>query len=394
MPGTEAEQLKTRVTRAIDSLEERLLEIAGRIHATPELNFEERFAADLIATTAEEAGFTVQRPLAGLETAFRATHRGSSDSPTVAFLAEYDALPGIGHACGHNLIGTASLGAALGLAAAGEDVPGTVQLIGTPAEEGGGGKIILADHGVFENVDAALMFHPGNTTELWKEALASRVLRIEFAGKAAHAASAPEEGVNALDATIQTFNGVNALRQHTRDTARIHGIITHGGEAPNIIPEYSAALFYVRDLEDDYCEELADRVIECAHGAARATGSEATVSLDGVYRTLRNNMPLCESFRANLERLGWSFDEMRPLRDLGSSDIGNVSHITPCIHPYLRIGPTLLAFHTPGFAEAAISPEGLRAMVAAAKALALTAADFFTDEDLRRRVDESFHSGS
>lgn len=388
--GTEIAAAKEAVTRAVGELGPKLVNIAKQIHQNPELNFEERFASALLASTAGEAGFAVEHPVADIETAFRATYRGARATPTVAFLAEYDALPGVGHACGHNLIGTASLGAALGLAAGVPALPGTVQLIGTPAEEGGGGKILLVDRGVFQDVDAALMFHPANTTELWKHALASRIVRIEFFGKAAHAASAPEEGVNALDATIQTFNGINALRQHVKSSARMHGIITHGGEAPNVVPDYSASLFYVRALDDAYCEKVAERVTACAEGAAAATGAGVKVTTEGVYRTLKTNMTLSEAFQGNLEARGWRFDETQPFVDIGSSDVGNVSHVAPSIHPYLRIGPNSLLFHSAAFAEAANSKRGYDAMLDAAVALAHTALDFLLDSKLQDRVKAEF----
>jgi len=317
----------------------------------------------------------VEKPIEGLETAFRASYSGSREGPTVAFLAEYDALPKLGHACGHNLIGAASLGAALGMRAAMDKLPGSVQLIGTPGEEGGGGKVILVEAGVFDDVDVAMMFHPSGKTILWKHALARRKLFIEFFGKSAHAASFPEKGINALDATIQTFQNINALRQHIKDSARIHGIITHGGEAPNIVPDYSACLFYVRAMDDDYCNELLEKVKNCARGASIATGARVEMEVQGAYKSLRTNMPLAQTFKANLEALGWNFDNVDPTKEIGSTDMADVSHVTAAIHPYLSIGPKDLVGHSHEFAEAAASERGQQAMMAAAKALATTAVD-------------------
>ncbi|MDZ7794430.1 MAG: amidohydrolase [Spirochaetia bacterium] len=224
------EDQKQSVYMAIDELTPRLIDISTQIHAHPETNFEEYFASNLLSGTAEEFGFEITRQISDVDTAFKAVYRGKHNGPVLAFLSEYDALPEVGHACGHNLIGTAGLGAALAIATAFETLPGIVELIGTPAEEGGGGKILLADRGVFDEVDAAMMFHPSPQNQLWKYAMASRIVEIEFIGKAAHAASSPEKGINALDAAIQTFNNINALRQHMRTDVRVHGIILMGAK--------------------------------------------------------------------------------------------------------------------------------------------------------------------
>lgn len=368
-------ETKLAVREAIDRLQPQLVELSDRIHRNPEIKFEEHKASQWLSEAAEEAGYQVEKPVGGLETAFRATYAGSGEGPTIAFLAEYDALPKLGHACGHNLIGTASLGAALGLQSMMNRLPGDVQLIGTPGEEGGGGKVILAEAGVFDAVDIAMMFHPSGKTILWKHALARYKLSIEFFGKSAHAAAAPEKGINALDATILTFQGINALREHIQDDARIHGIITDGGDAPNIVPNYSASLFYVRAMDDDYCRELVEKVKSCARGAAVATGARVEVEMQGAYKSLRTNIPLAQAFKANLEELGWGFDDVDPTAGIGSTDMGDVSHVAAAIHPYLSIGPADLVGHTLEFAEAAVSEKGQQAMIAAAKALAITAVD-------------------
>ncbi|MDY7028098.1 MAG: M20 family metallopeptidase [Spirochaetota bacterium] len=388
----ELDKKKQAVYQRVDELTPELVDISKQIHAHPETNYEEYFASDLLSGKAEEAGFKVQRRVADIATAFKAVYRGRKEAPVVAFLSEYDALPEVGHACGHNLIGTAGLGAALAVASAVPDIPGTVQLIGTPAEEGGGGKIVLVDGGVFDEVDAAMMFHPSPRNQLWKYAMASRIVEIEFFGKAAHAASSPEEGINALDAVIQTFNNINALRQHMRSDVRIHGIILDGGKAPNIVPDHASALFYVRSLDDDYCVEMVKKVRDCAVGASSATGAELKFhEKGGAYKTLKTNRPLTEAFQRNSESLGLVFDENEPMDDVGSTDMGNVSHITPSIHPYLKIGADSLIYHSREFAEAASSEQGFGTMILAAKAMAATALDFFFDEDFRKRVKEDFN---
>jgi amidohydrolase len=379
-------EIKTRIYETIDKLEPKLVDLSLRIHRHPETKFEEYNASRWLARAAEEAGFAIEMPIAELETAFRATYSGSEEGPVVAFLAEYDALPKLGHACGHNLIAAASLGAALGMQMAMDHVPGTLQLIGTPAEEGGGGKVILAAAGVFDDVDVAMMFHPSSRTILWKHVLARRKLFIEFFGKSAHAASHPEKGVSALDATLLTFQNINALREHIVDDARIHGIITDGGDAPNIVPDYSASLFYTRALNDDTCDELLERVRNCARAAALATGAKVKMDTQGAYRSLRTNMPLAEAFKANLEALGWTFADFDPTAHIGSTDMGDVSHITNTIHPYLSIGPEDLVGHSTEFAEAAASEKGHRAMIDAAKALAATATDVLLRPSLLESV--------
>jgi amidohydrolase len=380
---------KQEVYEKIDLLRPLLGETQRDVHKHPELQFEELYASSLLADLTKAEGFTIEKPIGGLDTAFKAEYKKDADFPVVAFLSEYDALPGLGHACGHNLIATASLGAALGLSKL-SSLSGTVQLIGTPAEEGGGGKVILANKGVFDDVDAAFIFHPANKNQLWKYAMASKVVKIEFFGKASHSASSPEMGINALDAIIQTFNNINALRQHVKTDVRIHGIITDGGIAPNIVPDYASALFYIRSLDDTYFEEVVEKVRNCANGAALATGSKLSFIQQESYKTLKTNMPLSDAFQKNAEALGIVFDENEPFDDLGSTDMGDVSHIAPSIHPYLTIGPVQMMYHTKEFAQAAVSEFGFETMITAAKALASTAIDFLMNEQFREKVNKDF----
>jgi len=382
-------EVKQEAFSQIDLLRPQLKRASQEIHNHPELQFEEFYASSLISDMLKQGGFTVEKPVGGVETAFKAVFTKDADNPRVAFLSEYDALPGLGHACGHNLIATASLGAVLGLSKL-DHLPGTVELIGTPAEEGGGGKVILAENGVFDNADAALMFHPANRNQLWKYAMASRVIKIEFIGKASHSASSPEMGINALDAIIQTFNNINALRQHVKTDVRIHGIITDGGTAPNIVPDYASALFYIRSLDDSYCAEVVEKVRNCASGASLATGAQLTFTQEEAYKTLKTNMPLTETFQKNAESLGITFEENEPFDDLGSTDMGDVSHVVPSIHPYLAIGDAQMMYHTVEFAKAAASDRGFETMITAAKALAATAIDFILDLEFRTRVEKDF----
>lgn len=374
--------MHARVLSAIDTASGELIELARRIHATPELGFQERQASAWLSEALERHGFRVERGVAGLETAFRAEVNGMSERPAVAILAEYDALPEIGHACGHNLISTAAIGAGIGLAAVREHLPGRALVLGTPAEEGGGGKVIMLERGAFEGVDAAMMFHPAGYTLAGRPSLASHRLSLKFLGKPAHAAAAPHEGINALDALVQTFASIGLLRQQVRDDARVHGIITYGGAAPNIIPDRAEAVFTVRATDNAYALELLHRVIHCAQGAALATGATLEHSFRKGYDAIKLNRTLAEAFARHLEALGWSQDTPPERPRMGSTDMGDVSQVMPAIHPYVSIGPKDLPGHTVEFREAALSERGLAAMLAAAKAMALTAYDVLTQPDL------------
>ena len=388
----DAERIKKQVQAEVDKLAPDLFAVSRYLHANPEIAYEERQAAELLSGVLQEHGFTVERGMADLPTAF--TGRAGSGAPRIAFLAEYDALPGLGHACGHNLIGTASLGATLAVKSILDRVQGEVLLVGCPAEEKGGGKIPLVQTGVFTGTDAAMLVHPSNRTEMVKLALGMRELTVEFFGKASHAAASPEQGINALDAVVLGYTAVGALRQQVRSDARIHGIITHGGQAPNIIPDYAAARFYVRALDLAYMDELFRRVIACFEAAARATGCQVKIiSASNDYHPYKPVYSLAEMFQRNLESLGETVDQGPLDRDLGSTDVGNVSQVVPTIQPMLQISPRDVTCHMPAFAEAAISETGQRAMLQAAKAMAMTAVDLLTDPKALERVAAEFRGG-
>jgi amidohydrolase len=375
---SETERLKQRVTAEVDARRDELIQLADRIHARPEVAFEEFESAALLITTLEENGFAVERGVAGLETAFVATTEGQGDGPTVAILAEYDALPGLGHACGHNLIGAAAVGAGLAMQSALSELAGTVQVIGTPGEEGGGGKAIMVDGGVFDGIDAAMMVHPSSKNLTRRSSLTSYKIQIEFFGKPAHAAAKPDEGINALEAMILTYNGINALRQHLRDDARIHGIITHGGDAPNIVPEYTAARFYVRAADSPYTVEVIEKIRGCAEGAALATGARLEFSEYAPHYDDRlPNHKLYDLAEANMAAL--DLELAAPDERMGSSDMGNVSQVVPSMHPYVAIGPEEMGGHTAEFCAAAGSPAGHEGMIKAAKLMAMTAVDLLAE---------------
>jgi amidohydrolase len=388
----DANALKQRARDEIDRRKAELIDLSLRIHATPEIAFEEHRSSAMLADFLEGNGFTVERGVCELPTAFRAT--AGSGSPRIAFVAEYDALPGVGHGCGHNIIGTASSAAAIAVRGLLEQAGGgTVQLIGTPAEEAAGGKVYMIARGAFDGLDCAMMVHPGNRDTAVAYALACLELEVEFHGRAAHAAARPEAGLNALDAMIIAFSSIGLLRQQVRDSARIHGIITDGGQAVNVIPHHTAAKFLVRTEEDDYMDEvLKPKVLACFEGAAKATGCELTYKYneEARYKTMRTNLVLAEAYRANVESLGRKTVAPESKRSMGSTDMGNVSQHVPGIHPGIAIAPQHIPIHTEDFRDLAKSEAGHRGLLDGAKALAMTGIDVLTDPELRRRMKEEF----
>jgi len=383
---------KARVESAMKGIESQLRRVSREIFEHPELKNEETFASQLLASELEAAGFQTTLGVAGLPTAIQAIHPAISEGPTIAILGEYDALPEIGHACGHNLIAAGGLGAALAVGALKSELPGKLVFFGTPAEEGGGGKVIMVDAGLFEDVDAAMMFHPSAHTMVGRGSLAITEVEIVFHGKPAHASGCPEKGINALDAVIQTFNGLNALREHIKDGARIHGIIRDGGVKPNIVPEYASAEFYVRAQENDYRDALLVKLRRCAEGAALATGARLEFAEVGhSYKAMNPNQVMGERFLKHIEAFGIP---RNPQKDnaMGSTDMGDVTQAVPGIHPYVQICEDDVAGHSREFADASESERGQVAMLAAAKALALTAIDLLRDADLLRRAKEEFEA--
>ena len=387
-------RVKDLIDKAVERLGDDLEKLSLEIHAHPELAYEEVKAAGWLAEFLGSQGLVVERGVGGVETAFRATIDNGA-GPTVAIMCEYDALPAIGHACGHNAIATAGAGAGAALAAVRDHLPaGRVQVIGTPAEEGGGGKVKLIRAGVFRDVDAAMMCHGWDRWILHQDLLGIARVAFEFTGKAAHAAADPWEGVNALDAVIQTFNNVAMLRQQVRPSARIHGIVTSGGAAPNIIPESAACLFYVRAPDLAYLWELHARVVACAEGAARATGTTLKVLdyPDSTYEPLKRNETLLEAFRLNLRALGET--ETPEVKDrLGSSDVGNVSQVIPCIQPLMKIAPDGTPIHSRAFEAAAATPLARAGALTAAKAMARTTYDLLADPSLLTKAKQEHQGG-
>jgi amidohydrolase len=342
---------KRQVREEVDRLGPRLWEVAKAIHGRPELLYEERFASDLLATELEGAGLAVKRGAYGVETAFVVT-AGVGDGPTVAILCEYDALPGIGHGCGHNLIAAAGLGAGLAAAVVVNGTGGRLRILGTPAEEGGGGKIRLIDAGAFDGVDAAMMVHPAGLDLTEPDVIAIATWRVEYRGVGAHAAAAPERGRNALDAAVLGYNAVAALRQHIGAHERIHGVFLKAGEKPNIVPDHTVAEWYVRSPTLTSLQDLKERVLACLAGGAAAAGCEMTVTPTcAEYSQLHTNQALIERYQRNSRELGRPVPAPEHGRQVTcSTDMGNVSLAVPSIHPLVAVSPPEVALHTAGFA--------------------------------------------
>jgi amidohydrolase len=382
-------ELKASVTAKVEAQRRQLRDLSLKIHANPELGFKEVKAAAWLTQYLEKNGFSVERGICKLETAFRGSY-GEGKS-AIALLAEYDALPKLGHACGHNLIAGSSVGAAVAAKAAIDRFGGSLQVIGTPAEELYGGKVIMVERGAFDSVDLAMMVHPGSHNGAVTTALACIALEVEFFGRAAHAAGHPEAGINALEAMLLSFAAINTLRQHIKDKARIHGIITDGGEAANIVPAHSAGNFLVRAEDDAYLDELKERVLDCFVGGATATGARLEYRWGATrYAPMRNNITLAKLFKQNMQSLGHQMPLSDPDRAFGSTDMGNVSQVVPGIHPGVAIVSPGVVNHSPEFALAAASEAGIEGMLDAAKAMAMTIVDLVAIPETMTRVKREF----
>jgi amidohydrolase len=392
----------SNVTQAVETLRQQLVDISLDIHAHPELNYHEYHAAQVLADALEKHGFQVERGVGGVETAFRGIITGGNgDGPTVALLAEYDALPGIGHGCGHNLIAMSNLAAGLGAQAAMPSSPGRLVVLGTPAEEGGGGKIRLLEAGVFDDVDVALSSHPSSNRTImpvdiphdqsWSLAMVG--YRYAYYGKAAHAAVVPHEGINALNAVIHLFTGIDALRQHLRDDVRIHGIITDGGKAANVVPDFAAAEFMLRSRGRDYLHEVVDKVRRVAEGAAQLTGARLEIlPAHPMYENVRPNAVLVQAARANAEAIGMAIDATPSGWNGGSAstDFGNVSQVLPAYYLRFAVSHEPVPGHSIAMTEAAASAFAHDNAIATAKVLALTACDLLTDGVLLQAARQDF----
>lgn len=386
------ETLKRDVCAAIDAMRSELVAASHEIHAHPELAFEEKFAAALLTKTVENHGLAVQRGAYGVETAYAAEF-GPKGAPVMSILSEYDALPGVGHACGHNVIATAGLGAALGLSKLGDKLKGRIRYMGTPAEERGGGKEFMAQGGAFEGVDASMMVHPAGFDMITMPCIALAEVEVVYHGRAAHASAMPFRGLNALDALVTAYQSLAQLRQHIQQTERIHGIIVEGGLAPNIVPERAAGRFYVRARDGVELAALKKRVQACFEAGALATGTRLEATWGKVdCLDLKTNWPLAKAYEANAIALGRDLMDpgLLPPGLAGSTDMGNVSHRVPSIHPMIAVSPPSVVIHNAEFAVYAKSERADQAIIDGAKGLAMTTLDYFASADLRAAAKTDF----
>jgi len=389
--------LQQKIIYEIDKKQNLYLGVSHDIHANPQIGNEEYFASELLTNILSKEGFLLEKSLLGHPTSFIARKESTKPGPTIGFLAEYDALPKIGHACGHNIIGTSSVAAAIAISNLINEIGGKIVVFGTPAEEGGingSAKATFVKNNLFKDVDACLIVHPWNKNSVTGKCLALDPISFEFFGKSAHAAAAPEEGINALNAVIELFNGINALRQHLTSDIKIHGIITDGGDAPNIVPEYAKAKFFIRAETRKSCNETTEKVINIAKGATLITGAKLkTTFFQNQIDDFLINRPFDMIFAENAKVIGLDMNTSLGY-GLGSTDAGNVSYVTPTIQPYLKIGPDDLAPHTTEFCAAAISKEGDKALINASKILALTALTLITDKDKLDAIKEDFKNNA
>ncbi|HEU5424188.1 MAG TPA: M20 family metallopeptidase [Nitrolancea sp.] len=381
------EELRQRILDAIDAHRDEIVAVGEEIRQNPEIGYQEFKSSQLLASAFRGHGYEVEKPAGGLETAFVASKHGYKDGPHVAVLAEYDALAGIGHGCGHNLIAASGLAAAIGMNAVIDELPGIFEVIGTPAEEGGGGKIRLENAGVFDDVDAALMVHhAGNHGGAPLEyptgtCLARALFTLEYFGKPAHSAGDPYNGVNALNAMIKFFTGVDALRQHVRMETRLHGIITDGGEQPNVVPKYSRARFYVRCDSQGYLQEVLQKVYQIAEGAALMTGCEVKIEEDNVTFDMRPSYEIGHRYQDNMREVGLDLNG-REGRGMHSTDFGNISYKLPSVTGSFAISHEPIPGHSQQVVDASGSEYGYDQLIKAAKAMALTAFDLLTEPEL------------
>lgn len=386
--------MKQLINEAINKLQDTFYDVSKYIGQNPELGHEEFKACKALTDVLKEQGFTVEIGTCDLPTAFTAVYDSQKPGPSIGFMAEYDALPDLGHACGHNLIGTMSIAAGIGLSKAVAERGGKVYVYGTPAEETRGGKVTMAEQGIFNHLDVAMMVHPYYCHQKSGRSLAMDAIQFEFFGKSAHAAAAPHEGINALDGVLQTFNSINALRQHVKPDVRIHGVITEGGKAANVVPDYAVAQFYVRASTRAYVDEVTEKVKACANGAALATGTKLKISnYEFSYDDMQTNQTLSDVYTNNLISLGVSEQSITEDQgDHGSLDMGNVSQVVPAIHPYIQICDDYFVCHTHEFREAALSEQGREAMILGAQTMALTGYDVLTNQTLLQKIKEEFNA--
>lgn len=383
--------MKQDLVKELEKIENDLYGINKKLYENPETGDQEYESMKLLVDYLKKHHFDVETGIVNRPTAFKAEYKSGKPGPTIAYLAEYDALPGVGHGCGHNLIGTMSIGAGIALSKLLGEVGGTVIVYGTPAEETNGAKVPMSKEGMFDEVDVAMILHPGNASTESGDSLAMDAIQFHYKGKTAHAAAAPEKGINALDGVLQLFSGVNALREHVTSDVRIHGIISDGGLAANVIPDNAIAEFYIRAAERDNLNAVVEKIKNIAHGAALMTGATLEISnYELSYDNMATNKALSDAFTKNLKET--SDIPVKPAKlDFGSIDMGDVSQVVPSIHPYISMNNPDLTAHTTEFADQTITADGNQALHDGALSLAKTGYDVLTDQDLLTTIKEEFN---
>jgi amidohydrolase len=382
--------MKDLLVNYLEAVQSKLWDISDKLYHNPELGDQEFESMKLLVEFLEENHFSVEKGIVDRPTAFKAVYDSKKEGPTIAYLSEYDALPEIGHGCGHNLIGTMSAGAGVLLSKVVDEIGGRVVVLGTPAEETNGAKVPMAEQGIFDDIDAAMILHPADESYESGDSLAMDAIQFDFRGRTSHAAASPEKGINALDAVIQLFNGINALRQHVTSDVRIHGIIKEGGVAANIVPDKAVAQFYIRAQNRSYLNEVVQKVISIANGASSMTGAEVHISnYELSYDNMVTNQTLSQLFSNNL--LSTGVEKIKKAKDsYGSIDMGNVSHVVPAIHPYIGLDSPGLIAHTREFADLTITDNSHQILSRGALALAMTGFDLITNKEEFEKVKNEF----
>jgi amidohydrolase len=389
MMTNKSDNLKKTAHDSIAAITDNLIALSHKIHANPELAFQEEKASKWLEDFLEEQGFTVERQACDLPTAFIA--KIGTGSLHIAICAEYDALPEIGHACGHNIIGTAAVGAAISLAKIVNEIDLTISVIGTPAEESGGGKILLLERGAFDDIHAAMMIHPSPVDVIEGNLIACSDFEVRYSGKEAHAAAAPQEGINAADALTIAQVAIGLLRQHIFPADRIHGIIIKGGDAPNVIPAHTAARYIIRSKTSEGLEKLRKKIMACFEAGAIATGSTLEfVEKEKTYENVVQDPDILALYKENAESLGRVFFDIGDMKDalVGSTDMGNISHVVPSIHPIIGIDSFPAVNHQPEFAAHCITKSADKAIIDGGLAMAWTIIDIACNDKLMKRLKE------
>lgn len=384
--------MKNKLKEELQRIQTDLQEMSDHLYAHPELGNEEYESMKLLTNYLKKHQFEVETGVVDRPTAFKAVYEGEKPGPTIGYLAEYDALPGVGHGCGHNLIGTMSVGAGVALSKLVDEIGGTVVVFGTPAEETNGAKVDMSKAGMFDDIDVAMMVHPSGESAKSGTSLAMDAVQFAYTGKTSHAAASPEKGINALDSVIQLFNGVNALREHVPSDVRMHGVITNGGEAANVVPGEAVAQFYLRAAERKTLDEINVKVKAIAEAAAQMTGATMEISnYELSYDNMITNESLSEVFTQNLANV-CNQPILEAREGTGSIDMGDVSHVVPAIHPYIGMDNPDLVAHTKEFADTTITPVGHETLFKGAFALAGSGYDVITNKELLELIQKEYLS--